>query len=309
MNKVLIMLSTYNGQKYLREQLDSLYAQEGVDIHILVRDDGSTDATISILKEYKEKRGKMTILAEKNVGCAMSFYTLMDYAYEHFTDCDYYAFCDQDDVWKLDKLIFAVQSLKSLKIGLYFCSAQITDSDLNIFETTHFNGKLNLQYVMFRQPALGCTQVLTRDFLGLCNESFVKYKQNKPKYIELHDVWTIWISQFYHTTVIYDDTPHVLYRQHNNNVTSHTKENIFKKINRVMKRKKNHKGLGFDSMNILGNIFRNIMLQNDSYTIDALRKYKKSIWNTVSFAFYMQKYFDQIEIKAMVLYSILSRSY
>ncbi len=60
MERILVLLSTYNGHKYLREQLDSLYAQENVHLHILVRDDGSKDETIEILNEYKNRNGKMT---------------------------------------------------------------------------------------------------------------------------------------------------------------------------------------------------------------------------------------------------------
>ena len=104
-NKVLILVSTYNGEKYLPEQLDSLYAQEGVDIHILVRDDGSKDNTIGILKNYQGSKGKMTIIEGENIGAGQSFLALINEATTNYPDYDYYAFCDQDDVWYGNKVV------------------------------------------------------------------------------------------------------------------------------------------------------------------------------------------------------------
>ena len=109
MNKVLILMSVYNGEKYLVEQIESLIHQERVDVSILVRDDGSSDGTIDILENYKTK-GILDFYTGENLRPARSFMHLLFNA----PDCDYYAFCDQDDVWLPEKLLVATDALKDV---------------------------------------------------------------------------------------------------------------------------------------------------------------------------------------------------
>ena len=97
MNKILILMSTYNGEKYLSEQLNSLLLQENVNIKILIRDDGSTDNTHKILNFYSSNYPNISWYTGENKGPALSFMDLLFNAPES----DYYAFCDQDDVWLL----------------------------------------------------------------------------------------------------------------------------------------------------------------------------------------------------------------
>ena len=93
MSKILILMSTYNGEKYLREQIESIRNQTiKEDIEILVRDDGSKDGTLEILEEYAEI-GTLQFIRGKNIGSAQSFHELLRIAPKY----DYYAFADQDD--------------------------------------------------------------------------------------------------------------------------------------------------------------------------------------------------------------------
>jgi glycosyltransferase involved in cell wall biosynthesis len=94
--KIQILLSTYNGEKYLREQLDSFLKLVGSEnIKILVRDDGSTDSTLGILDEYSKEYG-FKIVKGKNIGVNASLYELFN---DCDMSCDYFAISDQDDVW------------------------------------------------------------------------------------------------------------------------------------------------------------------------------------------------------------------
>lgn len=308
-NKVLIMLSTYNGERFLHEQLDSLYAQIDVDIHILVRDDGSKDSTVDILKEYQVKYGKMTIHADENVGAAMSFHKLMAYAYEEFPDYVYYAFSDQDDVWLESKLSAAVKKLSENQGDIYYCNAFVTDENLNKQSVLGTNHNLSFPYLMFQQPALGCTQVMTRLYFNYCTEVFQKYLKENPPYIYLHDVWTMWISQMIGARVVVDDNCYILYRQHSNNVTSHKKENTFQKIKRVSQRARKRKGDAFANFQILGRLIHDKLTPEALNALSRLYVYKKSVFKTIAFAIYMQKYFKSMFIKGMVMYRIIWRLY
>ena len=102
--KVMVLLSSYNGEKYIREQLDSILTQQGVEVTLLVRDDGSRDATPRILREYAERCKNVIVLPEENVGCVSSFRKLLTEAYNYIDRVDYFAFADQDDVWLPEKL-------------------------------------------------------------------------------------------------------------------------------------------------------------------------------------------------------------
>lgn len=102
---ILVLMSTFNGEKFIREQIESILAQENVNIKLLVRDDGSTDKTLDILNEYKNK-GKLNYYIGKNLGPQLSFMHLLQNA----PYCEYYAFADQDDVWLKDKLSTAIKN-------------------------------------------------------------------------------------------------------------------------------------------------------------------------------------------------------
>ena len=99
--KVAILLATYNGEKYLREQIDSILKQNGVDLTLYVRDDGSTDGTIDLLKEYVVNTKAVKLDIGKNLGVGNSFMQLL---YDCPNDFDFYAFSDQDDIWDENKL-------------------------------------------------------------------------------------------------------------------------------------------------------------------------------------------------------------
>ena len=90
MDTVVVMLSTYNGEQFLREQLDSIYSQKKVQVKLVVRDDGSSDGTIDILKEYKVRYPDMELHMGANVGYIRSFMWLVQYCTK-YTDC-YYSF-------------------------------------------------------------------------------------------------------------------------------------------------------------------------------------------------------------------------
>ncbi|MBW9148508.1 glycosyltransferase family 2 protein [Clostridium sp. CM028] len=212
MNSITILLSTYNGEEFLEEQLNSIANQTFAGkIKLLVRDDGSSDSTLSILKKWKCKLS-LTIIKGANKGVVKSFSELISIAPES----DYYAFCDQDDIWNKDKIESAVNSLEKQKSQLspllYFSNALVVDENLkslNYNVHTKVPG-VCLSKVMVCNPSLGCTMVFNRPALDAIREANIT---KSP----MHDK-TMLIICILTGNVVYDHTSRMLYRQHRNNV-------------------------------------------------------------------------------------------
>lgn len=205
--KVIVLLSTYNGEKYLEEQLESLIAQAGVDVDILVRDDGSTDKTHEILARWHE-RGFLKWYLGENLRPAKSFMNLI----ENAPEAEYYAFCDQDDVWKNDKLIVAITRLKKDKADLYFSAYTTADSELNILKSNIQKPIMHtLGQAMVYASVTGCTMVFRRKLLNYA-------KMYRPLRLMMHDSWIYKVALATDCIIVYDEQSHILYRQHGDNV-------------------------------------------------------------------------------------------
>lgn len=204
---ICILLSTYNGEKYLEEQLNSLLKQKKVKIQILVRDDGSTDKTHEILNKWQNK-GLLRWYTGINKKPAQSFMDLLHAA----PKCDYYAFCDQDDVWLPEKLSVAVNAIKNNEIpALYFGQTQMVDDELNKINTPIIYPKCILEEAVINHCVTGCTVVFNQLLFSLL-------KQYKPIYISMHDSWCYQVCLAVNGKVFFDSYSQIFYRQHSNNV-------------------------------------------------------------------------------------------
>ncbi len=209
MKKVLILLSTYNGEKYLPELIESLLSQKGTELHILVRDDGSKDGTAAYLKKIKDSRVQYYI--GENKRAVGSFLELIQKAPLEY---DYYAFCDQDDVWLEDKVATAVDQLNDLdaeKPSLYYSGQIITDSELNVlYHHTLDTQRSYKANSIFIQMA-GCTAVFNKALLS-------ELKKYVPENIFGHDGWCYRVCAALKGNIIVDSKGKILYRQHGDNV-------------------------------------------------------------------------------------------
>ena len=205
---VLVLMSTYNGDKYLREQIDSILAQDGVDVSLLVLDDGSTDGTLDILTEYKKKE-MLSFYSGENLGPQRSFMHLLQNAPES----EYYAFADQDDVWLNDKLLCAVNMLRNNdgKPALYFSQTQLVDENLNLRKSVIINPLLTFGESLIYKFIGGCTMVLNNELRLLISDKM-------PHIMPMHDLWVYSIAMATNAFVVFDHKPHILYRQHGDNV-------------------------------------------------------------------------------------------
>lgn len=227
MKNVLVMMSTYNGEMFLREQLDSVVAQKDVNISILVRDDGSTDGTQAILNEYK-KDGKLIWYTGENKKPAYSF---IDLVFMSDTSYDYYAFCDQDDYWLPDKLIAAVEIIDNESSELpmlYYCNPEVVDAKRNHITTRQISKQwqfFDLMLLVYCVP--GCTMVFNRSL-----HSYLRL--HKPTYVTMHDCWVYYTCVAVGGKVYGDETPYIQYRQHDNNVIGISKITLDKKIRMII---------------------------------------------------------------------------
>lgn len=210
MKKILVLMATYNGEKYLQEQLDSIFAQKSVDVSILVRDDGSTDGTSQILDSNKST-GKLDWYTGDHLNVAKGYYDLLKKSV--FYDAEYLAFSDQDDVWDIDKLECAIDRLNSIDTGilkLYYSGQRLVDSDLKFIANHELNRERSLKTRFVLSDFAGCTGV----FSSKLRDKVIDYE---PNYILMHDTWILKVCLALGGEVIVDPESHMSYRQHGGN--------------------------------------------------------------------------------------------
>lgn len=219
--KIAVLMSTYNGEKYLSKQLESLANQTVKDCIILyIRDDGSIDKTIDIIKFWGEKI-KICLYRNSNLGPARSFWELLT---NKDITADYYAFCDQDDIWDSDKLEVAITQLEQEHAQLFLSNCRLIDSSDEVIEDRYRinfpDMSLNRQFISgFAQ---GCCMVFTNSL----REYFLK---NKIECIPMHDTVVI-IHAIKFGKIIWESKPMFSYRIHSNNVVAKSNKNILKNL-------------------------------------------------------------------------------
>jgi glycosyltransferase involved in cell wall biosynthesis len=210
--RVVVLMSTYNGERFVGEQVCSILGQLPENGRLMVRDDGSSDSTVSQLEAFNDIR--ISVLRGENIGFARSFLTLL---MNVPADANMVMFSDQDDVWFADKISRAWTSLKSFpdQPALY-CSAQtLVDVALRPMQVTppwprgpSFSGALSENIVT------GCTAALNQNALMLLQGAGI------PESVHFHDWWLYLVVSAFGTVVV-DNQPTLLYRQHGGNLIGH----------------------------------------------------------------------------------------
>ncbi len=232
MEKIDILLATYNGEKYLKDQLDSILNQTYNNFRLLISDDCSTDKTRNILEEYKNKDNRIELFFQKNnLGVIRNFEFLLNKV-----ENKYYMFSDQDDIWKEFKIEKSVKKIEESDSDLVYSDLEVVDENLKVkydsyWKLKGFYKKIkkynNFESLYLNNFVTGCTIIskkeLIKKFLPLPNTS---------KYV-LHDYWiTLIISQ--DGKISYIEEPLIRYRQHKNNkVGSKKKSSELKSIDEI----------------------------------------------------------------------------
>jgi glycosyltransferase involved in cell wall biosynthesis len=217
-----ILLATYNGEKYLNQQIDSILAQTCKDFRLLIRDDSSSDNTINIIKNYISKypdKIQLIVDSKGHLGLARNFAALLELA-----QSEYIMFCDQDDVWLPDKIQLTLNAMKTAERSdpglplLVHTDLRVVNEDLILIADSlwHLLGVASpacdsLKNIIVRNPVTGCTMMI--------NSKAGNISLPIPPQAPIHD-WWIAMNVAKLGKIIRIPSPTILYRQHGGNVIS-----------------------------------------------------------------------------------------
>lgn len=231
-DEILVLMSTYNGEKYITEQIESIENQKlNIPLKLLVRDDGSTDNTINILKKLNRKYKNIKVLQEENIGCNASFFKLFKIAEGY----KYYAISDQDDIWLENKLQRGIDKIKKEKNNipiLYGSCSYLMNNDGEIKGTTQKQVRdITLYNTIIQNFVPGHSDIMNDSLLQLLKEQ-IDYNN-----IYVYDFWITNVAML-NGKIIFDNKPSTKYRIHNTNTVGYGKSKvdwIKERINRFKK--------------------------------------------------------------------------
>ena len=218
MKKVNVLLPTYNGEKYLEYQLQSVVNQTYKNIDVYIREDGSKDNTMEIIDRFCQKsyEGIKFIKVEsdgKNLGYPDCFWELIKKA----KDAEYYAFCDQDDWWNPKKIEIAVNELEKIpkeKPAMTYCEFEYYDKDMNYIRPgDNYSGELTFEKGIYYTFAPGFTQVINKALVDKLDLDYI-FGKNLA-----HDIWCQWIALTM-GEIVTEHTVLAKYRRHEDAVTA-----------------------------------------------------------------------------------------
>lgn len=212
--KVNILMATYNGEKFLAQQIESIQKQTFKEWNLLIRDDGSSDKTCDIIRNFTVKDSRIRFINENehhNLGVIKSFFTLVNYEV-----ADFYFFSDQDDVWLPEKLSVSLEAAKHKASDvplLVYTDLKVVNQELNILQDSMIRAQSHhanttLLPELTENTVTGGTMMINH---ALAEKWFT------PNDILMHD-WFLALLAASLGEIIYLDLPTQLYRQHDNNV-------------------------------------------------------------------------------------------
>lgn len=213
-SKVAVLVCTYNGERYLREQLDSIAAQSHSNWEMWVSDDGSTDDTCAILEDYRARWPQPLMVHQgPATGFAANFMSITCAA---ASDAEYFAYSDQDDIWEADKLERAVAWLDTVPadIPALYCSRAryVSEDGSHIGLSAPFSRPLSFRNALVQSIAGGNTMVFNRAARLLMVETPDNVR------VKSHDWWAYMLVTGTGGRVYFDHYPSLRYRQHGNNL-------------------------------------------------------------------------------------------
>ena len=241
MHKVTVLLATYNGAKYVGEQIESILQQTHQNWQLLIRDDSSSDETSAILAKYAAMFPKCILIINNNgvnLGSALNFNCLLQKAKQE----KYIMFCDQDDYWVANKIESTLREMLALekKYGteyplLVHTGFRYVDASLRVISSKrNFRAlklaNLRLSHLLVQNPVYGCTAMINKALAGLVDAV--------PAVAESHDYWIAMVASAF-GRIGYLSEKTVLYRQHGNNISGNFNDSTFmNRFRRIVLQKK-----------------------------------------------------------------------
>lgn len=205
---VSVAMAVYNGEKYIKEQLDSILPQLGNNDELVISYDKSQDKTYEIITDYAKKDSRIKVIDGPSKGAIANFECAI-------LNCskEYIFLCDQDDVWSHDKIKTIMEEFSKTKADLILHDATVVDEHLNKIEPSFF-AKRNCKKGLVRN-------IIKNSYIGCCmafNCKLKMYILPFPKSLPMHDQWIGLIAEKYFN-VHFLNKPLIKYRRHENNVS------------------------------------------------------------------------------------------
>ena len=250
-DSILIMMATYNGEEFLREQLDSILCQTISTWELLIRDDNSSDQTRAIIKEYEEKDSRIKLI--KNIserhGAYYNFFGLLNDVRQNENPFDFYMFADQDDIWDVNKLECLINyyngKVKTEEPVLIYADMRIIDANGKVTANS-MNQLMGIQYTnpistFMAHKVFGCNTLFNRKLFEIL--PLLSYDAPELAYLS-HDNFTTKVAALKGKVYFYPETV-MGYRRYGSNVTSKHEYNfkwsrIFKRLSKVNELAKDH---------------------------------------------------------------------
>lgn len=210
MKRISVAMVTYQGEKYIREQLDSILACLSNEDEIVISDDGSKDRTRAIIEEYKSTDKRIRLIDGPGKGVKANVENAL-----RSCEGEYIFLADQDDIWMPDKVNLVMQELKKPKVGLVVHDAIVMDGEckeviLESFYSLKGSGAGVLKNI-WRNTYIGCCMAFKRQLL----EKALPI----PSYIEMHDQWIGVLNDKFQYGTVFLPEKLLKYRRHGNNAS------------------------------------------------------------------------------------------
>lgn len=301
LEKIQVLLSAYNGEKYLKEQLDSIRNQSYKNFSLLIRDDGSKDDTVNIVEKYIEDNPEIEIklIKGENLGVLGSFMKLVELSDD---SCSYYSFADQDDIWFEDKLLRAADKMKAGKYLIYSSSFTPVNHKLEEIKFKRPLIKPSFYNSVVENIATGCTIVFSKEMKD-------KVKGKDIAGASIHD-WWFYIVATALGDMFYDSEPSLFYRQHEGNSIG-SKDGFIKKWKSRIKRFSSWRKEIFKHLELLTFYYEKELDEEKVSLLNEFLNYKKlSFLKRIRYLkgmkIYRQNKVDNFILKILILFKLIN---
>ena len=247
MNKIAILLAVYNGEKYLKNQLDSIVNQSFTNWKLYIRDDGSSDKSVQLIKEYISRYpSKIQLITDnqQNLGSCNNFFRLL----QCVENSEFYMFADQDDVWNKNKIEVSLNSILKIEISEKFKKPILLHTDLEVVDTNL--NQISSSFWKYQQMDVKNTSsynnLLIQNIVTGCTVIFNHKLKEKMRFLPdnvfVHDWWIALVASVFGRIDFIEDKT-LKYRQHINNVEGAKKSGNIHFVKRLLKLNEVENGL------------------------------------------------------------------